>query len=71
MYLKDCHRCNESSMARDTQLSFKLQDLTRDIIRDRISAYDYSIIKPENVQKEQKDIGKDSIEDTLASNYTG
>ncbi|CAH4005404.1 unnamed protein product [Pieris brassicae] len=68
IYLKDCQRCNESSMARDTQLSFKLQDLTRDVIRDRILDYDYSIVKPEEIQK---DVGKEPVEETFASNYTG
>ncbi|CAG4944479.1 unnamed protein product [Colias eurytheme] len=68
LYIKDYQRCSESALARDTHLSFKLQDVTRDILRQRISGFDYNIIRPEIMNK---DMEKDTMDDTLVSNYSG
>ncbi|CAK1549997.1 unnamed protein product [Leptosia nina] len=66
LYFKNCRRSSESVMARDSYLSFKIQDLTRDVIRDKVPGYDYSIVKPDT----QGDMEKETMEDTLASNYS-
>ncbi|VVD01747.1 unnamed protein product [Leptidea sinapis] len=65
-YIKNCTRCEESELARDTHLSFKVQDLVRDVLRDRIPNYDYSIVRPD-----ADHVAEPSIEATLMSNYSG
>ncbi|XP_021184091.3 WW domain-containing oxidoreductase isoform X1 [Helicoverpa armigera] len=69
-YYKDCKRCEESDLAQDLHLSFRIYDLTKAIVRNRIAASeDVSRVKESVTFPDQT---KHSIdENTLVANYTG
>lgn len=67
LYLKDCKRCDESDLAKDFHLSFRIQDLTYDILRERVSPPEAGSARAADIP----DQGKDALEDNLISNYSG
>ncbi|XP_026757082.2 WW domain-containing oxidoreductase-like [Galleria mellonella] len=70
LYYKDCQRCEESDLAKDLHLSFRMHDLTQDILRERVKFIDDSVnmvLKSSGLQDQPKEI----INDNLVSNYTG
>ncbi|XP_028162840.1 WW domain-containing oxidoreductase-like isoform X2 [Ostrinia furnacalis] len=70
LYYKDCERCDESELARNFHLSFRIQDLTYDLLRDRILSSDEATQVSKSTDYPVHD--KHSMDDnTLISNYSG
>ncbi|XP_014370060.2 WW domain-containing oxidoreductase [Papilio machaon] len=79
-YFKDCRRCEESDLASDMHLAFKINDITREILRERAPAFidtfrvtdkpSASVPNvPTDVDKVQR--VKENVEhDSLISSYT-
>ncbi|XP_068620831.1 WW domain-containing oxidoreductase-like [Battus philenor] len=73
LYFKNCQRCNESELAKDTHLSFRINDLTQTILRERAPAFNdhFRVLDKEsrNVNKDEQ--VKEAMEhNTLLSNYS-
>ncbi|KAM3964825.1 WW domain-containing oxidoreductase [Aphomia sociella] len=69
IYYKDCLRYEESDLAKDLHLSFRMNDLTRDILRERLMSIDDVTTVHKSVDFEHQ--SKEAIDDTLISNYSG
>ncbi|KAJ0181927.1 hypothetical protein K1T71_002649 [Dendrolimus kikuchii] len=67
-YYKDCKRCQESDLASDLQLSFRVYDITQNMLQERINAID---ARGKALEEPARELGKDTIEETLVANYTG
>ncbi|CAH2066926.1 unnamed protein product, partial [Iphiclides podalirius] len=69
LYFKDCKRCDESDLAKDTHLSFRVNDLTREILRERVPDF-----KDTFRGNELRNVGeevKEAIDhNTLVSHYS-
>lgn len=69
-YYKDCRRCEESDLAQDLHLSFRIYDLTKELLHDRVAARD-DVIRVE-APDAYPDQTKHSIDEaTLVANYSG
>ncbi|XP_053600068.1 WW domain-containing oxidoreductase-like [Plodia interpunctella] len=68
IYFKDCKRCTESDIASDLHLSFRVNDLTHDMLRDRVGAFDDVARASSALYRQQL---KEAVEDTVMSNYSG
>ncbi|CAH0404887.1 unnamed protein product [Chilo suppressalis] len=64
LYFKDCKRCEESELAKDFQLAFRVQDLTFELLRNRTAP----VMETLSQYREQS---KDTENETLVSNYSG
>ncbi|XP_013188776.2 WW domain-containing oxidoreductase [Amyelois transitella] len=68
IYFKDCKRCSESDIANDLHLSFRLNDLTSDVIRERVGSYDDVI---DRVKRDEYGKQHHAEDETVISNYSG
>jgi ferritin-like protein len=66
MYIKDCKPRDESELAKDFQLAFRLHDLVYDVLRDRALLDDGNTVK-----ETYQETTKVPIDETLISNYSG
>ncbi|CAK1603032.1 unnamed protein product [Parnassius mnemosyne] len=67
LYFNDCRRCDESDIARDTHLSFRVNDLTRDLLRERIPDFNdtfRTIEYRDNVNSEEQ------VKEIIAHNHS-
>ncbi|KAL0894864.1 hypothetical protein ABMA27_013378 [Loxostege sticticalis] len=71
LYFKDCQRCEESELAKDFHLSFRIQDLTYDLLREWISSSEEvtQVAQTDEYRDQRKDDSMD--ENTLISSYSG
>lgn len=68
-YYKDCRRCDVSDLAQDLHLSFRICDLTKSLVRDRISLPEEARVMETAAFPDQ---AKHRIDETtLVANYTG
>ncbi|XP_012549929.2 WW domain-containing oxidoreductase isoform X1 [Bombyx mori] len=67
IYYKNCERCQESDLASNLQLSFRINDLTKDIIRDRVTMSELPVSLSDTRQKHDVE---HNIEDSLLTNYS-
>ncbi|XP_059060515.1 WW domain-containing oxidoreductase-like [Achroia grisella] len=69
LYYKDCERCEESDLAKDLHLSFRMHDLTQDMLRERVKSIDDSF----NMQRKSANFARElkEVDNNVISNYTG
>ncbi|XP_063358487.1 WW domain-containing oxidoreductase-like [Cydia amplana] len=73
VHFKNCKRCEESELALDSHLSFRLFDMTLRMIDERVRHFESPLLeakeksKPEQTEK----VAKEPIEDDLISSYSG
>ncbi|XP_072936759.1 WW domain-containing oxidoreductase-like [Epargyreus clarus] len=71
LYYSNCRRCEESDLAKDSYLSFKIQDLTRDILKERIADFEDAVEYTQSLKEPEKIPTDERYEQALVSNYSG
>ena len=65
VYYKDCQRCEVSDLAQDLHLSFRIYDLTKELLRERLA-------KGADVPRLKEPVAFPDIDETtLVANYSG